>query len=421
MDALSFYVHGFRNATWSYGVNGFTEDHWKLLRACRPEKVVLCQDNDDAGNKAANELAQLLEPEGIQAWRVTLPPYSDVNDLARGSRNPKDDLAALLAAAVRLLPQQAGPVPIAPDGAAPFPLAAEQMPAAKEENIRVNPCESVVENSGPAFRIVHDGKQAEFTTGPSGSDRTWRVRGLEHNTSFDALKVNVRVQHGKDGQAGSAFHLDTFDLYNARARAAFIAAAEQVTGADKAALDGDLCQLVNHLEAHQERQIFALLKIEDTTPAMSPEEETEALKILKSPKLLDVVIQDLHRCGLVGEETNLSVAWLVSLSRKLDRPLGVCVMSRSAAGKSSLLEAVAQFVPDEDRHQYTALTPQALFHMPENELAHKALFVAEDVGAEGASYPPVHASRPACPAIASGDGGSRPRLSPLRSLEKMGA
>lgn len=61
-------------------------------------------------------------------------------------------------------------------------------------------------------------------------------------------------------------------------------------------------------------------------------------------------------------------------------------MSRSAAGKSTLLEAVARLVPEEDKHQYTALTPQALFHMPENELRHKALFLAEDVGAEGASY-----------------------------------
>jgi len=107
---------------------------------------------------------------------------------------------------------------------------------------------------------------------------------------------------------------------------------------------------------------------------------------LKSPKLLEIVLEDLHRCGLVGEETNLAVAWLVSLSRKLDKPLGVCVMSRSAAGKSSLLDAAAQFVPEEDRHQYTALTPQALFHMPENELVHKTLFLAEDVGAEGAAY-----------------------------------
>jgi hypothetical protein len=119
---------------------------------------------------------------------------------------------------------------------------------------------------------------------------------------------------------------------------------------------------------------------------MAPEDEVKALALLSEPRLLDLVLADLHKCGLVGEDTNLIVAWLVSLSRKLEKPLGVCVMSRSAAGKSSLLEAVAQFVPEEDRHQYTALTPQALFHMPENELRHKALFVAEDVGAEGAAY-----------------------------------
>jgi len=121
-------------------------------------------------------------------------------------------------------------------------------------------------------------------------------------------------------------------------------------------------------------------------PALSIEEERAALDMLRHPRMLDQVLADIHKCGLVGEDTNLLVAWLVSLSRKLDKPLGVCVMSRSAAGKSSLLEAIAQFVPEEDRHQYTALTPQALFHMAENELRHKALFVAEDVGAEGAAY-----------------------------------
>jgi DNA primase catalytic core len=367
IDALSLWCHGFRQVTASYGVHGFTPDHWALLRELKPDRVTICYDNDDAGNAAANELAQQLAPCGVKVWRLELPPHSDVNDFVRASKTPKDDLAALLAAATRMLPSLAAE-----------PLAAEPTPATKEEK-RAAPAPNAPDGAAadaPAFKVVHDGKQAEFVAG----ERAWRVRGLENNTSFDQLKVNVRVQHR------DRFHLDTFDLYNARARSAFIATAEQVTGADKAALDGDLCALVNHLEAHQEQQIFAKLKIEDTTPALSPEAEAEALKILKSPKLLDVVIQDLHRCGLVGEETNLSVAWLVSLSRKLDRPLGVCVMSRSAAGKSSLLEAVAQFVPDEDRHQYTALTPQALFHMPENELTHKALFVAEDVGAEGASY-----------------------------------
>lgn len=379
IDALSLWCHGFRHVTASYGVNGFTQDHWALFKVLRPARIILCYDNDDAGNAAANELAQQLVPCGVQVWRLELPPHSDVNDFVRASREPKAELASLLAAATRMLPQDKSNIrnDLAPSVAA-LPLAAEaaEQPAAKQESIRVHPGESAVE---PAFKLVHDGQQAEFV-----GQCAWRVRGLEHNSSFDQLKVNVRVQH--EGPVGPAFHLDTFDLYNARARAAFVAAAEQVTGADKTALAADLCMLVNHLERHQEQQLFAKLKVEDTTPTISPEEEAEALRVLKSPKLLEVVTQDLHRCGLVGEESNLAVAWLASLSRKLDRPLGVCVMSRSAAGKSSLLEAVAQFVPEEDRHQYTALTPQALFHMPENELAHKALFVAEDVGAEGAAY-----------------------------------
>jgi hypothetical protein len=212
--------------------------------------------------------------------------------------------------------------------------------------------------------------------------RRWRVRGLEANTSFDVLKVNVRIEYL------SRFHLDTFDLYNARSRAAFVVVAVQATGAGKLEIEADLLALIQRLENYQQQKLMQNLQpvIDPAAAPMTTAEEEEARAVLKNPRLIDIVHQDMHRCGLVGEDTNLAVAWLVSLSRKLDRPLGVCVMSRSAAGKSTLLEAIARMVPEEDKHQYTALTPQALFHMPQDELKNKALFIAEDVGAEGASY-----------------------------------
>ena len=47
-------------------------------------------------------------------------------------------------------------------------------------------------------------------------DRRYRVRGLEKNTSFEVLKVNVPASRGE------GFHVDTLDLYAARPRAAFI-------------------------------------------------------------------------------------------------------------------------------------------------------------------------------------------------------
>ena len=374
LDALSLWSHGFANVTWSYGVNGFSPDHWALVRAVRPDQVVICFDNDEAGNKAANELAQKLEAEGIAAWRAELPPQSDVNDLVRKAKDPKAELASFLAAASRMLPQQASPGSFAPVDRQPV----ENPPEADQTSVPEQAAKKENTEAAAAFRVSEDGREATM----QAAERAWRVRGLDTNTSFDALKVNLRLQYR------AKFHLNTFDLYNARHRAEFVSQSVEVTGAAKADLEADLAALITQLEEHhQARLVQKMAKVtQPALAAISPQEEAEALAVLRNPRLLDVILQDLHRCGMVGEDTNLAVAWLATLSRKLEKPLGVCVMSRSAAGKSTLLEAAARLVPDEDKHQYTALTPQALFHMPENELRHKALFLAEDVGAEGASY-----------------------------------
>jgi len=97
-------------------------------------------------------------------------------------------------------------------------------------------------------------------------------------------------------------------------------------------------------------------------------------------------VADLGACGLVGEATNKLVAWLATISRKLSRPLAVMVQSSSAAGKSALMEAVLSFCPEEERVEYSAMTGQSLFYMGETDLKHKVLAIAEEEGAERASY-----------------------------------
>ena len=76
---------------------------------------------------------------------------------------------------------------------------------------------------------------------------------------------------------------------------------------------------------------------------------------------------------MVGEETNKLVGYIAAVSRKLDEPLAVIIQSSTAAGKSSLMEAVLAFVPAEERVKYSAMTGQSLFYMGETELAHKVL------------------------------------------------
>jgi hypothetical protein len=62
------------------------------------------------------------------------------------------------------------------------------------------------------------------------------------------------------------------------------------------------------------------------------------------------------------------------------------VQSSSAAGKSSLLEAVLDLLPEEARVKYSAVTGQSLFYLRDGDLSHKVLAVVEERGAERAAY-----------------------------------
>ena len=123
-----------------------------------------------------------------------------------------------------------------------------------------------------------------------------------------------------------------------------------------------------------------------TTPAMTPAEEQDALALLRDPQLLERIGTDVAALGVVGEVDNALIAYLAATSRLLDTPLAVVVQSGSAAGKSTLTDAVLSLMPDEQRLAVSAMTGQSLFYLGETELAHKILSVAEAEGAERASY-----------------------------------
>jgi hypothetical protein len=119
---------------------------------------------------------------------------------------------------------------------------------------------------------------------------------------------------------------------------------------------------------------------------MTPAERDAALAFLRQPDLLDRITADFAACGLIGEDTNKLVAYLACVSRKLAAPLAVLVQSSSAAGKSSLMDAVLAFVPEAERVRYSAMTGQALFYMGSRDLRHRILALCEEEGASRAAY-----------------------------------
>ncbi|MGH9226850.1 MAG: DNA primase, partial [Acidimicrobiales bacterium] len=215
-------------------------------------------------------------------------------------------------------------------------------------------------------------------------DRRWRVRGLGRITTVDALRLNVMV--AREGGGEDRFHVDTFDLYSARARAIFTRAAADECGLAEDVVRADLGRVLLAAEAHADEAVRAAVAPKEDAVVLSPAEEAAALALLRDPDLVGRICADVERTGVVGESTNALVAYLAAVSRKLDAPLAVIVQSSSAAGKSALMEAVLAMVPPEDVRRYSAMTGQSLYYMGEGDLAHKVLAVAEEEGAERASY-----------------------------------
>jgi phosphoglycolate phosphatase-like HAD superfamily hydrolase len=110
------------------------------------------------------------------------------------------------------------------------------------------------------------------------------------------------------------------------------------------------------------------------------------MELLQSKNLLDRILDDFDACGIVGERTGKLVGYLAATSRLLSKPLGVIIQSSSAAGKSSLMNAILGFMPPEHQFACSAMTGQSLYYAANVDLRHKILSVAEEAGVRDASY-----------------------------------
>ena len=211
-------------------------------------------------------------------------------------------------------------------------------------------------------------------------ERVWRIRGWQKNLGPEQMRVNAQVRRG------DSYHVDTLDVYSAKARAVYLKTAAVELGSQEDTLKRDLGRVLLKLETLQDEAIRATLAPKEKGVTLDAVEHAAALDWLKAPDLIARLEADMARCGVVGEATNLLAGYLSAVSRKLDAPLAVLIQSSSAAGKSSLMDAVLDLMPDEERIQYSAMTGQSLFYLGETDLQHRILAIAEEEGVRQAAY-----------------------------------
>jgi DNA primase catalytic core len=447
IDAMTFWCAGFKNVTSSFGVEGFTEAHREAFRRYGIKRVLIAYDRDDAGDAAAAKLAPLLAADGIAVFRILFPKGMDANEYALKMSPATAALELVIRKATWMAGTQHASLPprhsqdnLQNDSSPEVPCSEVEieqpqdifdaecsipdvpMELALADEDRIEPRTAAKSEHPPSTKTVPQDRlpsvepassvnapvppQARLqiekpVVAPGGveptapvvdldilsheivfrfGDRRVRVRGLDKNKSYDALKINLLI-----GQ-GDRFFVDTVDLYHARQRAVFLKQASVELALPEDLLKHDLGKVLLALEQIQEKAIAESLKPKTHEVVLTEEEREAALSLLRDPHLLERILADFQKLGVVGEQTNKLVGYLATMSRMLERPLAVLVQSSSAAGKSSLMEAVLSLVPEEHRVKYSAMTGQSLYYLGEADLKHKILAIVEEEGAERASY-----------------------------------
>jgi len=210
----------------------------------------------------------------------------------------------------------------------------------------------------------------------SGSVR-YEVLGLEREAKN--LKGTVRAN------STGRLHVDTLDLYSARSRKALARDLALTFDRPYEVMAGDLLRLVRACEDWRKENADKP-NTGHSTDSMTAERREAAIAFGQRPDLIEAILADYETCGLVGERHNKLLCYLAAVSRKMDSPLSVLVLSSSGAGKSALQSSTLAFCPPEDVVQATSLTGRALFYQDEDALRHRILAVEEGIGMEASDY-----------------------------------
>lgn len=340
-DALSFHQAGIGVAIPLYGVNGFTPDHLDALKRERVERVILALDNDDTGRRAAASLRDKLQAAGLEVRIATFPErFKDANELLVSCNGNAG-------AVFRSMLDDAEPKPVR--AASPATVS------------------SLKREDGT---VVRDGAELVLERGLT----TYRAR--TYKAIAGRLRATIRATKG------TAFHVDTVDLYASRSRSEFARRAAKTLGIDEPAVDAALLALLVEAE-----QVTTDDEHEAAPPiVMTAADRAEALEYLRRPDLLDQAARDIDDVGFVGENTNKRLLYLVAVSRKLADPLSAIVLSQSGAGKSGITEVIERLTPPEDVVLLTRLTPQSLYYVAPGFLDQKLVIVEERHGSMEADY-----------------------------------
>lgn len=348
-----------------YGTNGLTGEHLQAIRELHNlEEIIFFFDGDKAANEAIKKyqeelLNELLPPKAGQA-RVKLssiktPEGEDINSLSVAYdaeifthllENRKD--LFLLTEKIEEPESEPQPEPVRTTG---------------KLNTR-----------NPDF-ITYTTDELQIV-----------ILGGINLQQLDRLRVTLKISRtGTGNPLHSIRH--TIDLYHADYLEKFTGKASEQLETGTNVLKRAIAELTQQIEQYRLSKIESLKEQKPQARQLTEQRQRRAINYLKSPKLMERTNSDIGRTGMIGEENNRLLMYLVFTSRLREQPLHVISLGSSGTGKTYLQEKVSELIPEQDKLEITILSENAFYYFDRKELKHKLVLIEDMDGAENVLYP----------------------------------
>lgn len=343
-----------------YGTNGLTEEHKAAIKQLQSlEEIIFFFDGDKAGRDAIKKYQEefLTELPGVKLSAVETPENEDINSLLQGHtpeifnhllENRKDFFL--------LSEKEEEP---------------EQKPELQPEPVRTT---GKLNTRNPEF--------ITYTT----EDLQIIILGGINLQQLDRLRITVKISRTDTGDPLHSIR-HTLDLYHSDYLEKFInKACEQLeTGTN--VLKRAIAELTEQIEQYRLSKIESLKELKPKQRQLTEQRQRKAINYLRAPKLMERTNTDIGRTGMIGEENNRLLMYLVFTSRLREQPLHIISLGSSGTGKTYLQEKVSELIPEQDKLEITILSENAFYYFDRKELKHKLVLIEDMDGAQDVLYP----------------------------------
>jgi len=319
-----------------YGTNGLTTEHVQsILKLDSLTEIILFLDGDFSGKSAVDKYGGYLKEliPGIKITTVDTPEGEDINSIAVG--HEPQVFTELLNNRILL------------------PSVEEKKTSKPAEQPK--PSTPKLDTSNPN-KITYRTQTANY----------YIKGGIRKD--LDSLKVTLVIEHPETKQKSR----NKLDLYEDKQTERVARESGEKLNLRADLIEADLSTLTDLLDDYREAE--SNQETDTNKQVIIPSAEKErCIKFLKNSNLLENINKLIGQSGVVGEETNRLFLFCIASSYKMPETLHALIQGSSGSGKTHLLAAIMDLMPEEDTISLTRVTESSFYNYDKYELSHKLI------------------------------------------------